>query len=139
MPEMKLKEWLMIEAERLGMTAAGIFYRMRRGLYPGIKVRRVNPRLVYVTVPEADMKAQPPRPNRAQTCECGKPKPPEAAACERCSKTEGAGHVVKNTRMEKRVRQEVNLRSSGAYFDESNYAPIAGSSLAVLNAKLKEL
>ena len=48
--EIPMKQWLADEAERNGISAAGIGQRLRYGHYDGaVSVRRVNPRVVWVT------------------------------------------------------------------------------------------
>lgn len=44
MKEMQLKAWVMEESERERVTPAAIRHRYYRGKYPGLKLRRVNPR-----------------------------------------------------------------------------------------------
>lgn len=46
------KTWLMEEAQRTGLTYEGVYRRYQRGLYPGLKLRRVNARVIEVLNPE---------------------------------------------------------------------------------------
>ena len=49
--ELLLKDFIWQEAQRLGMTYHGIYYRVRRTrrrYYPGLNVRKVNRKVVFV-------------------------------------------------------------------------------------------
>jgi hypothetical protein len=48
--ELQLKQWIADEAQRHGVGTRAIWCRMYRGKYPGLKLRRVNKRVVFVTV-----------------------------------------------------------------------------------------
>lgn len=50
MTEIPLKEWCYEQGVANGVTPHAIYYRWIRGKYPGLKVRRVNQRVVYVQV-----------------------------------------------------------------------------------------
>ena len=45
-----MKQWRMEEAERCGVTDTAIAQRLGTGWYPKLKIRRVNQRVVFVTV-----------------------------------------------------------------------------------------
>jgi hypothetical protein len=45
------KQWCMEEAIRGGVALNTVYNRVLRGCYPGLKVRRVNKRVVYVVQP----------------------------------------------------------------------------------------
>ncbi|MEN6533350.1 MAG: hypothetical protein ABFD89_06785 [Bryobacteraceae bacterium] len=47
-----LKQWILQQARSEGRTYAGIYARMRDGLYPGLKLERVNQRVVFVLNPK---------------------------------------------------------------------------------------
>lgn len=46
--EILFKAWVKDEAERCGVKLTAIYNRVARGKYPKLKMRRVNPRLIYV-------------------------------------------------------------------------------------------
>ena len=48
--EIHLKQWLLEEAERKGISTKAVWYRLNRGKYPDVTVRRVNKRVVFVSV-----------------------------------------------------------------------------------------
>jgi hypothetical protein len=48
--EIPLKEWVAEEAIREGVTINAIHFRIKRGHYKTLELRRVNPRVVYVKV-----------------------------------------------------------------------------------------
>lgn len=48
--EITLKEWIGNEADRLGITIGAVRARFQRGKYPGVHVRRINKRVVMVSV-----------------------------------------------------------------------------------------
>jgi hypothetical protein len=48
--EIPLKTWLYDEAQRLGISPVGVHHRLQRGHYPKLKLRRVNPRVIFVKV-----------------------------------------------------------------------------------------
>ena len=48
--EMRLKEWLAAEANRLGIDPDSVHMRLRRGKYPGLKLRRMNRQNIFVQV-----------------------------------------------------------------------------------------
>jgi len=52
MKEILLKRWLMDLAERDRVPLSTIYGRYSRGRYSGLKLRRVNMRVVYVTNPD---------------------------------------------------------------------------------------
>lgn len=47
--EMRLKVWLIDEAEREHSTTSAIAKRLTRGKYPSVKSRHINKRVVFVT------------------------------------------------------------------------------------------
>ncbi len=51
--ELPMKEWVAREAERLGKKPAAVIMRLARGKYPGLKIRRVNSRVVFVEIEPA--------------------------------------------------------------------------------------
>ncbi len=66
--EMSMKQWRYQEALRCGVSPDAIAYRVSSGKYPGLKVRRVNDRVVMV---DAQRSAVPvnrnlPRPGEIQ-------------------------------------------------------------------------
>ena len=46
--EIPMKQWVMNEAERLGLKPTAIYNRLSRGLYPHLKKRYVSKRTVFV-------------------------------------------------------------------------------------------
>lgn len=50
--ELTMKEWVTKEAERLGLTPSGVRERYYKGQYPGLRLRRINKRVVMVTDPQ---------------------------------------------------------------------------------------
>lgn len=49
--EVPLKVWLMDEAARIGVTPTTVYrHWLYKRRYRDLKVRRVNPRVIYVTV-----------------------------------------------------------------------------------------
>ncbi len=48
--EIPLKSWVTTEAQRLGLSEAAIYLRIKRDGYPGLEMRRVNRRVVFVQV-----------------------------------------------------------------------------------------
>lgn len=49
-PEIPFKQWVIEEAERRGLGYHGIYHHFRVGRYPNITLRKVNQRVVFVTV-----------------------------------------------------------------------------------------
>ena len=50
MKEIPLKQWIAEEAQRKSLSEDAIHQRKQRGLYPDLKLRRVNKRVIFVTV-----------------------------------------------------------------------------------------
>ncbi len=48
--EIQLKQWVIEEARRQGLSDRAIWCQMYRGKFPDLKLRRVNKRVVFVTV-----------------------------------------------------------------------------------------
>ena len=48
MTEISLKQWVHDEAERTGLKPASIYNRLNKGKYPGLKLRKVNKRIIWV-------------------------------------------------------------------------------------------
>lgn len=46
--EIPYKQWAMEQAEKQGVTVDAIQWRVKHGKYPGLKLRRVNGRVIYV-------------------------------------------------------------------------------------------
>ena len=44
-----MKEWRRNEAARLGTSESNIAMRLKRGKYPHLRIRRENPRIVFVS------------------------------------------------------------------------------------------
>lgn len=54
-PPMRMKEWVINEAERRGVTPKSIWHRIQRGYYRGaIKQKRINARVIFV-IAEGEM------------------------------------------------------------------------------------
>lgn len=47
--EVQMKEFLMAEADRRGVTPTTVWVDLKRGRYPDVEVRRVTTRLVFVS------------------------------------------------------------------------------------------
>ena len=47
--EVSLKEWCFTEAERAHISRHAVYLRIKRGLYPGLRLRYVNQRVVFVS------------------------------------------------------------------------------------------
>ena len=50
--EIPFKQWRYEQAEIKGVTEVAIFKQVCRGLYPGLRLRRVNQRVAFVQVQE---------------------------------------------------------------------------------------
>ena len=48
--EIYMKQWRLTEMERTGLSIGGVYRRLANGKYPQVRVRKVNPRVVFVRV-----------------------------------------------------------------------------------------
>jgi|GEM_PF-5705859 len=48
--EISLKQWVVEEAIRSELTLKAVRSRLARGKYPHLKIRRVNRRIIFVTL-----------------------------------------------------------------------------------------
>lgn len=46
-----MREFLCMESERLNLRCHSVFAKIKRGKYPALRFRRINPRVVYVSLP----------------------------------------------------------------------------------------
>jgi hypothetical protein len=49
-----LKQWAYEEAQRIGKSDRTVWYLLKHGGYPHIKLKRVNARVIFVLNPQAD-------------------------------------------------------------------------------------
>ena len=91
---MKLKEWILGQSEKEGVGSGAIFMRLQRGKYPGLRLVRINQRVVFVLAPGevwAPPKVKPPTPARMSNSAARRPPRQHCSGLAERSAGRGAG------------------------------------------------
>jgi hypothetical protein len=48
--EIPFKQWRHEEAERIGVSPEAMYYLIRRGDYPRLKMRQINKRVIFIKI-----------------------------------------------------------------------------------------
>jgi len=57
--EISFKAWRIAEAQKHGVSVDAIYDWKRNGYYPGLKIRKVNKRIMLVKLPSPEMQPRP--------------------------------------------------------------------------------
>lgn len=126
--EIKLGVWVKSEAARLKTSVSNIWARIHRGQMQTPKQRKVNNRVIWVTL-EGD--PPPVAPVIQDKCECGELKRQKDTLCARCRRLE--------RQRKKPVKPQQTVANPGRWanpFDDEPLTEIGHGSLKILEARL---
>jgi hypothetical protein len=131
--EIKLGQWISLQAKKLGRTRDSIWNDFYRGrLKP--QMRRVNQRVVLVQV--ADTEADRAQNLKEHKCECGRTAVNGMKVCQRCRARRGRGRVTAETEKGRYAKSEPFV-NSGAYYAEPETPSHVLDMLALVNQRLE--